>query len=177
MSDDAGKRLLDELAAKQALLELSAVYCRGADRFDAALFGSVWTDDAQVDCGGFVGPASEFVRLVTAPNEARERSSHMVANPYFEIDGDRARGELYVFAVSTLNLGGERMDQLIGGRYIDEYRRTGGVWKIARRTFVFDWDINRPVSEMVEAKNMLGPITQRGRPGKDDPFYALFARA
>lgn len=173
MNMDSANRLLDELATKQALYELCVTYCRGADRCDADLFASVWTADAQVDCGGFQGPASEFVRLVTTLSEMRERSFHTVTNHHFRIDGDSARGEVYVFAVSTVNLGGERLDQLIGGRYLDEYRRSGGVWKIARRTFVFDWDINQPVSAMVEEKRLIGEITKRGRYGKADPSWAL----
>lgn len=173
MNMDSGARLLDELASRQALYDLSVTYCRGADRQDAELFGSVWTADAQVDCGGFLGPASEFVRLVTTPNPMRERSFHTVSNHHFRLDGDSARGEVHVFAVSTVNLGGARMDQQIGGRYLDEYRRVGGVWKIARRTFVFDWDINQPVSAMVEEKQLIGPISKRGLAGKDDPSYAL----
>jgi len=176
MSEDSSNRLLDELASKQALHELSIVYCRGADRCDAHLFGSVWTDDAQVDCAGFVGPAAEFVRMVTTPSDARERSFHTVTNPYFRIDGDAARGEVHVTAVSTVNLGGQKLNQLVGGRYIDEYKRIGGVWKISRRTFVFDWDMNFPVSGLIEEQNLLGQITKRGRPGQDDPFYALFVR-
>lgn len=166
--------VLEEIQARQALHDINTRYCRGADRADAALFGSVWADGAQVDCGPFVGPAADFVRIVTAPDEVRVRSSHTISNEYFEIDGEQGRGESCVTAVSTLNIDGKQVDQLIGGRYLDQYKKVGGEWKIARRTFVLDWNMNMPATADA---GLFAQFKQCGSRGKADPFFALFTQS
>ncbi len=172
MSLEFDIKVLQQLEDKQALHELNARYCRAADRADEGLFASLWGNGAQVNYGAFVGPASEFVRVVTAPDDIRERTFHSISNEYFEIDGDQARGEIYVIAVSTLNKDGAKTDHLVGGRYLDEYEKTGDAWKIARRTFVHEWNMNFPTSAVWD-EGLFGMIKLRGSRSKGDPIYAL----
>lgn len=168
--------LLNEIEAKQALHELNALYCRGADRMDRALMLSIWSDGATIDAGMFKGLAAEFCALATQPNPASERSFHSSSNEYYEVDGDSARGELYTIIINTVVEDGKKIDRLIGGRYLDTYTRASGDWKIASRLFVLDWNMNHP-STAVWDEGLFGMIKLRGLQSKADPVYTLFANA
>lgn len=94
---------------------------------------------------------------------------HSVANEWIEVKGDHAVGEHYIIA--HMCAGGA--DVMTGGRYIDRYERRGGVWKIASRTFVADWNTSHPKS--MELDGMYEPLKTRGSFGKGDPVYAHWA--
>lgn len=172
MTDNNEQQLLQQLEDKQALRELGTLFARAADRADRSLLASLFADGAQVSVGGFSGPASEFVGVCAEP-AGLERSFHSVSNEFYQVDGDTARGELYVINVSTWNKDGAKTDTLIGGRYLDEYRKVGGAWKIARRTFVHEWNMSFPTTAVWD-EGLFGMIKLRGTRGKDDPSYTLF---
>lgn len=172
MSDNNDMKVLQELEDKQALRELVTRYARGVDRADRELLMSLWAEGAQVENGAFAGPANEFVDMCLNRPEL-ERSFHSVSNEFFLVDGDSARGESYVIAVATWNKGGEKTDTLVGGRYVDEYRKEGGQWKIARRTFVHEWNMSFPTTAVWD-EGLFGMIKLRGQRSKDDPIYKIF---
>lgn len=172
MSNKNDTELLQELEDKDALRALVTRYARAVDRGDRELLANLWADGAQVTNGGFSGPASEFVGTCANP-AGLERSFHSISNEYFEVDGANARGEVYVIAVSTWNKDDAKTDTLIGGRYLDEYRKVGADWKIARRTFVHEWNMSFPTTTVWD-EGLFGMIKLRGTRTKDDPSYALF---
>lgn len=176
MSTNNELDLLQQLEDKQALRELNALYARAADRADSQLLAGLWAEGAQVQNGAFSGPASEFVDTAAHP-AGLERSFHSISNEFFEIDGATARGEVYVITVSTWNKDGGKTDTLIGGRYLDEYRKVGSDWKFARRTFVHEWNMSFPTTTVWD-EGLFGMIKLRGSRGKDDPIYSILgARA
>lgn len=176
MSDTSEQALVDELEAKQALHELNAAHARAADRLDRELMKSLWHPDATVDVGIFAGPASEYAELVTEPNEAMERSFHALSNEYYRILGDKAVGETYVIAVTTVVEGGEKIDRLVGGRYLDRYQRRNGEWKFSERVFVLDWNMNQPCTAVWD-EGLFGQIKLRGARDGNDPIYNYWEKA
>jgi len=174
MAATADSRDLDLALSRQALHELGMAYCRGADRADEALLASVFHDDAVVVAGAFNGKARDFARDVTAQIRTNLTSVfHSVANEWFQISGDRAVGESYAITLATFEVDGRAMDALTGGRYVDRYERRGGVWKIAERVFVQDWNINQP-STAVFDDAFYGGLKLRGCYGASDPIYAFW---
>lgn len=164
--------LLQELEDKQALRELSTLFARALDRADRELLAGLFADGAQVEDGGFSGPAAEYVASAINP-AGLERSFHSVSNEFFRIEGDTARGEVYVINVATWHKDGAKTDTLIGGRYVDEYRKAGGAWKLLRRTFVHEWNMSFPTTTVWD-EGLFGMIKLRGTRSKDDPSYQLF---
>ncbi|MNZ41978.1 hypothetical protein D3C78_595440 [compost metagenome] len=164
--------LLEQVEAKQALQQLNAKFSRAMDRMDRCLMVSLWTDDGQIDWGAHKGSAKPFVIAATTADANLERSFHSVSTEYFEVDGDKAIGEVSVIIVSIVLENGAKMDRLIGGRYLDRYRKEGGQWKIAQRTFVHDWNMNLPSSANLE-EGMFAKFL-KGRRDKQDPSYQLF---
>lgn len=161
---------LDAALARDAMRSLLTGYCRGVDRGDKELLSSVFWEDSTVISGvvNASGPefASAIVDFVTAN---LDYCFHSIANEWIEVKGDHAVGEHYVLA--HVCVGGQ--DVMTGGRYIDSYERRDGVWKIAARTFVADWNTSHPKS--LELDGMYEPLKTRGSFGKGDPVYAHWA--
>lgn len=172
MNPQSDLALLEQVEAKQALHSLNSRFARALDRMDRCLMVSLWTDDAEVEWGAHSGSAKPFVVSVTTADENLERSFSSLSNEYFEIDGDSAIGEVYMINVSTAIEQGAKVDRLIGGRFLDSYRRENGEWKIARRTFVHDWNMTM-LATAVWDEGLFGMIRLRGTRNDSDPVYSL----
>lgn len=157
------KTLLD----KQELAELTQRYCRGVDRGDEDLILSCYHPDGTDDHGvGPETPADFAIRVVAAMREARTWH-HALAGQLFEIDNDSAVGETYYIFHSVKNDGTQGMSCF--GRYIDQFERRNGVWKILRRSVIVDW-----------MGEISGDLISRGsfmlsRPDRNDPAYDIKA--
>lgn len=159
--------------AKQALLELCHAYCVAVDRLDRPLMERLWWPEASVDVGVFAGNALDYAAAITAPNDALRRSFHLVANALFAVEGDEARGQVYVLASSTMVEEGEEVETLVGGRYLDRFARRRGEWRFLHRAFCLDfaWQFS-PAA--VRAPGLAAIFPQRGRRDCADPWYALW---
>lgn len=153
MPDNAESNNLElhNLLARQQLHDLVCAYSRAVDRLDYALMASVWAPDATVDVGVFTGPADAYSHVITQPNPALVRCSHMITNEWFVVDGNEARGECYVTAATTVNMEGVESHMLVGGRYLDRFVCSDGRWKIQRRLFVQDWSRLQDIHPEAEA--------------------------
>ncbi|WP_150302639.1 nuclear transport factor 2 family protein [Pseudomonas saliphila] len=165
--------LLKQVETKQALGLLNTQFARAFDRMDRSLMVSLWAQDAEVDWGKHQGAAQSFVEAVTSPDESLERTFSSISNEYYEVDGDSARGEVYVINITTLVKDGKKEDRLIGGRFLDHYRKEQGTWKIAKRSFVHDWNMNLPTTAVLD-EGLFAQFRLRGERSQNDPVYALF---
>lgn len=162
-----------ELLTKLVLHDLAVTYCRGVDRLDEALLASVWHDDATVDAGVFRGGATEFCTAINAYNAGLEHTYHMISNEWYDVRGDMALGECYTICFSTIVESGVETDRITGGRYLDRFECRNGIWKIAHKTYVHDWNMNQSGSSIWD-KGMYAQFTTRGRRCEQDPAYAFF---
>lgn len=140
------------LASRLEITDLIYRYCRGADRRDEALFRSVFHPDSTHKHGAFEGLSSEFCTNGLKLMALCAETHHHIGNILIELDGDRAVGESYFVAHHRIAaetpafgpLRGHRPgideDWFVGGRYQDRFERRSGVWKIARRVGVHDWE-------------------------------------
>lgn len=129
------ERMEAESAIRRTLIE----YGRFLDARDyhayAALFAKegVW----QGGFGTFTGPAAIEAMLTDnlgapEPGFVNKANFHMLTNPLVAIDGDRAHVESkYLFWTASPD---NRPTPLLAGRYVDEFVREDGQWKIARRS-------------------------------------------
>lgn len=133
---------LQGLADYIEIQQLLYRYCRGVDRGDSALIGSVYHQDSRDDHGAFKGPGQEFARwIVDAMDQNHTTGQHHITNMLIEIDGDVAHGESYFLAFHPDMVPGSNEESLSfsGGRYLDRFEKRDGTWKIADRRVVFDW--------------------------------------
>ncbi|MDX1580902.1 MAG: nuclear transport factor 2 family protein, partial [Alphaproteobacteria bacterium] len=98
---------------------------------------------------------------------------HSLSNEYYQVDGDRGVGETYVIGISTAEADGQKMDGMVGGRYLDKFERRKGVWRSSHRLFVMDWNMNFPATAEWE-EGMYGQIRTHGQRDHSDPVFKLW---
>lgn len=166
--------VFDKAADRQAIARNLAVHSRGIDRRDADLLKSVYHPDATVAYGMFEGPAMEFADVVAGLSRGGPITLHRPCNQWIRLDGDRAVSECYVIAYLEAPLETGPGQALIGGRYLDRHERRDGAWKLSHRTYVLDWNTNRPGTGTALPAAAPSPFI-RGREGEDDPGNRLIA--
>lgn len=138
---EAEEAALRDLLDRQALSDVVVRYCHGVDRTDGELLGSAYHPDAFVDHGAvFRGSATDFVAF--AVQRVRTQLAccqHYVTNQRFDVSGDVARGETYVVSVSVDARGAQPVRTVLGGRYLDDFERRAGEWRIGRREVIVEW--------------------------------------
>ena len=137
---------LQELLDKQAITERLFDYARGVDRIDHDLICSAFHPDARLDYGGmFTGTREAFADFIGLVHPAMETHSHHVSNIRITLDGERAGSEAYVLVLLRARGHDGTVNETVNsGRYIDEWRRSGGEWRIAHRTYLHDMDRTQP---------------------------------
>ena len=139
------------------------------DRGDADLVASVYHADGTDDHGSFKGLGSDFAVYATSRLPARYRATqHTIANTIIDfVDDDTAHVESHVCARHLRDDGDDVLAmETFFGRYVDRFERREGVWKIAERLVVHDWDLAEPVTLAFPP----GRFTDGAR-GPADPSY------
>src|SRR5262245_24948124 len=144
MADDPDLRAL---ADQLALRSLAEAYAAGVDRRDADLFLSAFHPDGELllldysDPSVVRGTRRGHAELgdVTELIAQYEKTFHFLGNTRYELDGDRATGEVYCLAhhLNPNRHGGTDWVMLI--RYQDTYSRRDGRWGIDERRLITDW--------------------------------------
>lgn len=163
--------LLQELADRDAIQRVMARYCRGVDRGDVELIRSVYWPDAQEDHGYFRGDVSDYLK---APRpQVVTMLHHTLGQSSIDLTDDRAFCETYWSAAVVLE-DGPTLARIFG-RYLCDFERRDGEWKISERAVVHDITQEGPLG----AEFRLSLDFVRGVRGPDDPVYrpdALLAR-
>jgi hypothetical protein len=137
-SDDMAAELVD-LIARRDIKKALMRYMRGQDRLDPALHRSAFHDDAFVDCGIMSGDPDAFVEFAQGFLADLQGSQHIIGQIDLNVHGDIASGEVYFVAWHRITDSGEPKDLLVAGRYVDEYARRNGEWRILKRREIIDW--------------------------------------
>jgi hypothetical protein len=126
-------------ADRAAIVETTYRYCWAIDDRDWDALRACFTVDATgflgVDCpsvDAIVDQCSGFLGTLTA-------SHHLVSNHLVEVTGTTATCRCYVQAQHVLRGAPGGDCWLLGGRYLDRFRRTDAGWQIERRDLVTVW--------------------------------------
>jgi hypothetical protein len=131
-------RRLQELIDRADIHDALLRYTRGVDRLDEELLRSAYHPDAIDDHGIFRGTVEEFIAWAFAGHRAGHHGEqHYITNHTCEIDGDVAHTETYFMMVGRNRTG--TPVTLHGGRYIDQFERREGNWRIAHRVSMVEW--------------------------------------
>jgi hypothetical protein len=167
-------------------------YCRALDRCDLKLMKQVYWPDAIDDHGISCGNAHEFAEAIIRDIAVWfEMSMHAITNVHIELDGDVAYTEAYL--ISYCKVRGERKkiedvfgneylrqltreefsgghDFLLGGRYVDRLEKREGVWRIAKRKVIMDWNRSEPSRDIWD-EGMFAALASHGRRDRRDVCY------
>jgi hypothetical protein len=170
------QQAMADLIAKQAIGNALAMHSRGVDRADLNMLASAYHTDATVDYGFFQGPALEFVTMLANAQKGQPVTLHRTSNMWIKVKGKRALSESYVIAyLEHLDPAGATQ-RFVGGRYLDTHEERQGEWRLTHRTYVMDWNTNRPsTANWPEPAVALSNLTPRGSQGQADAGRALLA--
>ena len=128
---------LEQLLARQDILECLNRFSRGMDRFDRELFLSAFHADAVIAAGPFVGdPVALYDWASKLHDHGQSATHHNLLNHTCDLDGDVAHTETYYLFVGRNR---DETNWIAGGRYIDRLERRESGWKIALRTNAIEW--------------------------------------
>jgi hypothetical protein len=181
------------LLDKNDIYEVLTRYCRALDRADFDLMNTVYWPDGIDNHGVFNGNASEFSRfIVDEIQNWFEVTMHGLLNCRIDVEGNFASSETYLFAYHKVReekaseiFGSKYMDMFdksglnpdlhhfyYGGRYLDQFERRDGEWRILKRQCVMDWNDNRPSNEIF-TQGMFEVITNpHGERGRGDLVFS-----
>jgi ketosteroid isomerase-like protein len=169
MDEKKFQQICDERDIREVLVR----YCRGSDRCDVDLIKSTYWSDAVDDHLIFNGNAWEFADFVVNMfRQHTNRTVHTIGNVWIQIDGDVAAVECHVRAYHSMKTEGEKVEAIMGGRYLDRFERRNGEWRIAERKCVPDWEDNCTTLLDRETLDKLIAIDVRQ---PNDDSYQLFA--
>lgn len=173
---------LSELVDKQMITEVLYTRARAADRRDHALALSCYHPGATEVHEGFDTSAEDFLLEKSLYAPGRDAPSyalvHMVTNILIDFqDADEAFVESYHLCLMSGGSADDESDSMIGGRYLDTFRRQGGQWRISRREVIFDWSRTEPATRRFWDNNPNKDLISFGRLGGDDPLYQYADRS
>ena len=157
---------LQALLDKQAIIERIHDYARSMDRLDPELGKACFHEDASADYGEqmYQGTGHGFVDMCMAAHLQFHSHSHQFSNIRIWLQSaDRAHSETYGdVTLRRYDENGEAHDSRNLGRYIDEWEKRDGEWRIASRIYVTDFDQSGPNAGLFETT---------GRRDTADPSY------
>ncbi|QVQ52779.1 nuclear transport factor 2 family protein [Spiractinospora alimapuensis] len=172
------ERLENELSVlrdREAIRDVLYRYCRAVDRADTALLKDCYWPDGFDDHGFFGGNAMEFCDYITPLLRETTATTHAMSNPIIDLDGDTARVESQVDVLHRLQSeSGDLIYEWIQCRYLDEFAKREGEWRILSRAVVTDGIFWSKMAAVITADRGLplgDPTLLRGDRHPNDPVY------
>ena len=141
---------LQELSDRIEIEDLVKEYSHVVDRREFDRFRDLFTTDAHIDYSAFNGSVGNleetisFLKSAVTP-ELFPNCQHLISNIQADLQGDRAEGRVMCFNPMEMSLPeGKTHVFMLGLWYLDEYLRTPGGWRIARREEEKSWVFNTP---------------------------------
>ncbi|MBP8671437.1 MAG: nuclear transport factor 2 family protein [Sphingobium sp.] len=166
---------VEELMSRAQISEVLLDYARGNDRLDEAMIRSCFWPESTHKHGKFDGKSSDFVVYAAKILGGLKYTAHHISNISIKVDGDRAFTESYYFAHHRrpAKEGGSEEDAFFEGRYLDDFERRGGVWKIIRRRGLSDYSAPPQPAPSAYADWPAGVHSVRGT---EDDYYTMLAK-
>ena len=143
------------------LRDLAGRYARMMDRMTFDDLPRVFAADGVLSGPGYEMTGHEQLRAGLQALDQFSATLHCVLNTYFEIDGDRATGEVYCVANHVHVVDGVPFRLDMGIRYLDAYARNGDEWVIARRDFNMVWETDQPMHVTADGQPVPGEVPPR----------------
>jgi hypothetical protein len=160
MTTDPAASVHDRVAIQDVL----SIYCRGIDRLDESLIAAAYWPDASEDHGIFKGRAKDFAPwIVKFLDQTYRATAHRLGQSYVVVCGVRASAETYFSSQHHLRSADGGAFESVDGRYIDEFQKRDGVWRISSRVVVLDF-VRQFTADIPDIAKIPGlTFGQRGR--------------
>jgi hypothetical protein len=144
LSSDFTKLAQDE----HEIMNLLIRWGHARDSDDWGTLSSCFHDDATIHISWFSGPGKDFIARSQAMATARKPGTHMkhvISGPWIRVKRDRAFSRCHVNLYTRAVIDGHEFDLQSWMRFFDLLERRDSVWRIARRTAVYEKDRIDPV--------------------------------
>ena len=118
------------------------------DSDDWETLSACFHDDATIHISWISGSAKDFVARSQAMSKGRKPGTHMkhvISGPWIRVNGDRAFSQCHVNLYNRIILGGHEFDMQSWFRFFDMLEKRDNVWRVVRRTAVYEKDRLDPV--------------------------------
>jgi hypothetical protein len=156
MSND---KQLNQMEDEHQINHLLIRWGHARDCDDWETLAECFHDDATIHISWISGPAREFIALSRARAESRmpgNHTKHLISGSWIMVNQDRAfsrcHGNLYI----RINLDNHKFDLQSWIRFFDLLEKRNNIWRIVKRTAVYE-------------KDRMDPVDPRGIP---DNFFA-----
>jgi hypothetical protein len=160
--------------AKFEIEQVLVRYCTAVDRCDLEMLKAAFWADAVTDYGMGEFNAYSFAEGLVPSLQQMRMTHHAVSNVLVHFDAAVSRAKVQSYCTAFHLMGAENAltEMEVGGRYLDQFEKRDGVWKIASRLYVMDWNRNGP-STAQWSEGLYAQLSRRGCRGPKDPYYAF----
>lgn len=166
---------------REAIRDVLAAYAHAIDRRRWEMMERLFHTDATFRFGLVQGDWRSFVDQARAIIDPCLATQHQLGQTLFGFEGDSlCHTETYMTAMHTIPPGypmtaafpdkGVIYSGIVAGRYVDRFEKRGGVWRIAKRVVVMDWNLNQPSTE-IRSEGMFRTLQVNGSRDRQDPIY------
>ena len=145
MDENRLQRAVDQ----SEILELVKNWAYARDNGDWEVLASCYQPDATMHISWISDTAAAFIegsKTMLAKTASHEPGKHNIGSTRIRINGNRAAGEVHAELLRRLRRDGVDFDTQTWGRFLDLYeKREDGVWRIFKRTMVYEKDRLDPV--------------------------------
>ncbi|HAA03035.1 MAG TPA: hypothetical protein DCE18_06665 [Syntrophobacteraceae bacterium] len=121
-------------------------YARDSDDWET--LSACFHDNATIHVSWMSGTAEEFIvrsRAMAATRKAGTHMKHVISGPWVQVNRDRAFSQCHANLYTRTIMDGQKFDLQSWMRFFDLLERRDGVWRIVKRTSVYDKDRIDPV--------------------------------
>ena len=141
---------LDRVADEHEINTVLSEWAFARDAGDWDILSNCFHADATINISWFCGLASDFVERskgMLADFKPGEHGKHLIGRARIRVEGNRATSECHAELLRRVVGDPFDFDAITWGRFFDLFeRREDGVWRIARRTMVYEKDRLDPVN-------------------------------
>jgi 3-phenylpropionate/cinnamic acid dioxygenase small subunit len=140
-------------------------HARDCDDWDT--LAACFHDDATIHISWISAPAAEFVarsREQASKRKPGSHTKHLIGGPWIEVNGDRAFARCHVNLYFRVRIEGHQFDVQAWFRFFDLLEKRDRVWRIVKRTGVYEKDRMDPVDPRGVPDAVLGDADFSGFP-------------
>jgi hypothetical protein len=118
------------------------------DSDDWETLAGCFHDNATIHISWISGPAKEFIarsQAMAAARKPADHSKHLISGPWIRINRDHAFSRCHVNLYIRTIIDGHEFDLQSWFRFLDLLERRDNVWRIVKRTAVYEKDRMDPV--------------------------------
>lgn len=128
------------ISDRESICELIHAWAYHRDRGNWEQLRDTFWPNGTISLSWFDGPFEQFVDSCREMAEKESQGKHMVDHPFMKINGNRAVSETNVTMLGRGGKGPIEADLTAYGRLYDLLEKREGVWRIFKRTAIYEKD-------------------------------------